>query len=457
MIPTGPIGGEKTNVVVLLTNTGNDQLVKFYVTLDTLTLTDKFGNEVTLYNSEIPNGQAGVAPGEFVHLNGVSEPLVTTAIPQATYTSAAATVDGCSFTNVTQLSGSLNIDEYGAGTGCGPGSSGTVTLSAPLVISGSAMVLSLNLQQSQSYTLTSPYPNPVVSFSPTFTLSPINLSPNPTSDQNGKLAGLDMQITSLGESGNTFTATIPDYVQLAIATDASTVFQGATDFSSLAVGTLVNADLAIQSDGSLKATRIEADDAASPTEWEGPFLAPTSPPQTFLTQIVQQQGCAGPPNLLCSGDFETTGTTAFKVSGRFTNLASLPFTPVLSSATLFAGQNLEAFTSGTFTGGNQPATTVVLIPQTINGTVASMANQNGFAVYTVTLAPYDLIPTLQGQVGVPVVTAPNSVTVYVDTTTQLLNSGDIAVGSLLRFNGVIFYDNGTLRMDCAQVNDGVTE
>jgi len=60
-------------------------------------------------------------------------------------------------------------------------------------------------------------------------------------------------------------------------------------------------------------------------------------------------------------------------------------------------------------------------------------------------------------VGVPAVTAPNSVTVYVDTNTQLLNSGDIAVGSQLRFNGVIFYDNGTLRMDCAQVNDGVTE
>src|SRR4029077_7352343 len=68
MIPTGPIGGEKTNVVVLLTNTANDQLVKFYVTLDTLTLTDKFGNEVTLYDSGIPSGQGGAAPGEFVHL-----------------------------------------------------------------------------------------------------------------------------------------------------------------------------------------------------------------------------------------------------------------------------------------------------------------------------------------------------------------------------------------------------
>jgi len=29
-------------------------------------------------------------------------------------------------------------------------------------------------------------------------------------------------------------------------------------------------------------------------------------------------------------------------------------------------------------------------------------------------------------------------------------------GSVLRFYGLVFNDNGTLRMDCAQVNDGVT-
>jgi hypothetical protein len=45
----------------------------------------------------------------------------------------------------------------------------------------------------------------------------------------------------------------------------------------------------------------------------------------------------------------------------------------------------------------------------------------------------------------------------VDTNTQLLNSDPVAVGSLLRFNGLVFNDNGTLRMDCAQISDGVTE
>jgi hypothetical protein len=31
------------------------------------------------------------------------------------------------------------------------------------------------------------------------------------------------------------------------------------------------------------------------------------------------------------------------------------------------------------------------------------------------------------------------------------------VGSVVRFNGLLFNDNGTLRMDVAQVNDGVPQ
>jgi len=75
------------------------------------------------------------------------------------------------------------------------------------------------------------------------------------------------------------------------------------------------------------------------------------------------------------------------------------------------------------------------------------------------LAPYSLIPTLEGQSAnpYPAVTLPANVVAYADSNTRMLNSAPITVGSVLRFRGVIFYDNGTLRMDCVQVNDGVTE
>jgi len=77
----------------------------------------------------------------------------------------------------------------------------------------------------------------------------------------------------------------------------------------------------------------------------------------------------------------------------------------------------------------------------------------------VALAPYDLIPTLQGQVGpITRLNSPvNVVYVYADTNTRLFNSAPLSAGSLLRFRGLIFDDNGTLRMDCDQVNDGVPE
>jgi len=49
------------------------------------------------------------------------------------------------------------------------------------------------------------------------------------------------------------------------------------------------------------------------------------------------------------------------------------------------------------------------------------------------------------------------VVVYVDSSVQMLNSTWLAVGNTLRFYGLVFNDNGTLKMDCAQIADGVTQ
>jgi len=52
---------------------------------------------------------------------------------------------------------------------------------------------------------------------------------------------------------------------------------------------------------------------------------------------------------------------------------------------------------------------------------------------------------------------PNHVQVYVDNNTQQLNSHPLSSGSTVRFYGLVFNDNGTLKMDCAQISDGVAE
>jgi len=59
----------------------------------------------------------------------------------------------------------------------------------------------------------------------------------------------------------------------------------------------------------------------------------------------------------------------------------------------------------------------------------------------------------QGQT--PLLTHPNEVQVYVDSNTQ--NTQSLAAGSTLRFYGLVFNDNGTLRIDCGQISYGVTQ
>lgn len=151
----------------------------------------------------------------------------------------------------------------------------------------------------------------------------------------------------------------------------------------------------------------------------------------------------------------------FQISGQLTNLQNLPFVPSFDAGNMVAGQNVYISTHALTIGTAPlyvPATTITLIPQTINGTVIAAGNNGGFATYTVALAPYDLIPTLAVQQGqTTLLSNPSNVVIYVDSNILQLNTKPLAVGGVLRFNGLLFNDSSTLRMDCGQVNDGVAE
>jgi hypothetical protein len=159
------------------------------------------------------------------------------------------------------------------------------------------------------------------------------------------------------------------------------------------------------------------------------------------------------------GIYSFSDSTIFQTSGQFNNVASLPFAANFNGSNMVTGQNVSVY-SGVLTaynGGEYDAsTTITLMPQTIDGAVVDSSQEGTFSVYSVSLAPYDLFPTLAIQPGQASVLAnPGEVEVYVDNNTQTLNTQALAPGSTLRFNGLVFNDNGTLRMDCAQVNDGV--
>lgn len=346
-----------------------------------------------------------------------------------------------------------------------------MNLPSPITITGDRMALLLDMQVSSSADFSTCWTNPPFegfSMAPTFNLTPITLSSSPTNSGNGKVSGLEATVASVGTTGSSLSLSIAGGKfgtrALAAESNNATVFQGISGFSALTSGMFLDVDGAIQADGSLLATRIAAVQTSGINESIGPlmFIGEATPLLTLYgrTELGPLQTIGNQTGIYFdTPDFDFSNAV-FGISGQFTNLQSLPFIPSFSASDMVAGQN-AAITSPQFslTGGvYTPANTITLIPQTINGTVEGSSTDGSFTVYTVSLASYDLFPQLAVQAGqTTLLTNPSEVQVYVDSNTQMLNTQVLAAGSTLRFYGLVFNDNGTLRMDCAQVNDGVTD
>ncbi len=448
-----------TVVTVALTGTANDQLSEFDLGIQDLKLTNQSGSTVDLLPS--------VEGTEIIHLNGGIEPLVTVSIPQGVYTAATATMNGAEFSCIT-LTPQGGIDtstfSYAGGQNPVPGDI-TVNLPTPITVTGNTMALSLNLQVAQSAAYSSCYfanGNFTFAITPTFNLTAAAFTSQPTNSANGKAFEINGQVSSINNANNSFVLAYPELESprtVTVSTGAGTAYQGINSFAGLTVGTFVDMDGAVQADGSLAATRIAVEDPNATSFLTGPvlFVADSQPSLDILGR--QQQGVLFTGIHVGGGQYFSFGNAAFQISGQLANLNSLPFTPSFNAANMVAGQNVYLSSSSNKLNGfpYTPVSTVTLIPQTIDGTVSGTSTAGNFTVYTVNLASYDLFPTLAVQAGqTTLLNNPGEVQVYVDSNTQLLNSQQLASGSAFRFYGMVFNDHGTLRMYCAQVNDGVS-
>lgn len=453
--PQPPQFTGNTTVTILLSSAANAQITDFALGLQSLTLTDQSGKSVTLLSS--------LRNSEFIHINGTLDVLETVSVPQGIYPTAGAVINGAQFTCVTftpatsQGGASLDTSEFSGGSLNTPV---TVNLSTPITITGDSMGLVLALQVAQSATYSSCYPEETSSITPSFDLAPLTIASQPTNSGNGKVLGLQGTVASTNSGGSGFTLSISDGPfstgNLSVISSGATVFQGIAGVSALSTGMFVNVDGDLQGNGMLLATRIAVEDTSAENLLSGPVLQVASGVSDViaygrLAQGVEAEYIYGTP-------IYNFNSAEFQISGQLSNLQSLPFTPAFSGSDMVPGQNVD-ITSGALvlTGGvYTPAATITLIPQTINGEVISSSTSGNFTVYSVGFAPYDLFPTLAVQPGQTTVeTSPSQVEVYIDGNTQLLNTQPLASGSTLRFYGLVFNDNGTLRMDCAQVSDGV--
>jgi hypothetical protein len=450
-----PVKAGTTNIMVVMTSTANDKLAEFQLALTTFSLNDSAGNSVSVFSK--PSLQlSSTQLTEFTRLNGAAQPLGTATIPQGTYTSAMVKVAACEFGFASTVSGGsvFTTNEEGL---CGQGTGNTtVNLPSPITISGQNMVLALNLQIPQSYTVT----GNTYTISPVFSLTPIAVSANPTNVNNGKIIGVPVQIDSVNTGTNSFTAQTADGTQLTMNISSNTQFQGVGGLAAITTGMLANLDGAIQADGSLLATRLEVNSPTAVTEDLMVPLSPASPTGTAISQPVE---CfPGPATVpVCNSTFFISNTVSFHVSGQMSNLQNLPFTPLFDSSNLILRQNVSvASNTTTLSRSGMQATDITLEPQTLNGIVTAVSTAGNFTVYTLSIAPYHAIPVTQQEIAVaPFVSVPNptTVTVYADSNTQLLQSGAITPGSLLRFRGLLFNDGGALRLDCEAILDGVAE
>ena len=447
-----------TSVTVLASSTANDQLSEFTLNITGITLTNKEGKTVTLLTTP--------QYIEFMHLNGGIEPITTVSVPQDVYTSATVSANSGIPLCATYVPSNGQGGTYSVVTATA--TDVTTNLSAPITVTGTSMGLELNLQVSQSTNYSTcpgivkgPVP---FSYTPTFDVTPVTLAAQPTNITNGMATGLRGLIGTVADDGASFSVAGDFGASMnapiwQVITNGSAVFQGVTGASQLVAGMPVDMDVAIQADGTLLATRVEVDDP-TPSDLSfssGPLVYVSASTPTMSPLAIEDQG----PDFLGlagGGVPYNFGNATFQISGQMANVSTLPFTASFNAANMVPGQNIYVSTHSAVNSLPYQATTVTLLPQTINGTVSAISSSGSFTTYTVALAAYDLFPNLVGEPGqATLLTNPNIVVVYADSNTQKLNSNSLAVGGAFRFYGLVFNDSGTLSMDCVQINDGVAE
>ncbi|MDR3774585.1 MAG: DUF5666 domain-containing protein [Terracidiphilus sp.] len=458
--PTKLTPSANTNVSIAAASTANDAVSIYDVAIKSLSLVSQTGATVPIIGTPVQ--------AEFTHLNGPVEPIAVSQVPQGVYSSAQITVGDFSILCV-----GLGIE----GGVQGQGSSGngqpanvTITMPKPITVTGSNMTITLNMVLSQfvsnsscsvgSMPTTEQFEIYAGSGAGSGITQPVDVSPQKLKALQGVIASLNADGTMLTvdslEGLPSVVAPVPAWN---VETNANTVFEGIAAASALDTGLPVEFDATIQPDGSLMASRIAVYDtsATNLSLWSGPLLSVPSSAQPILALGRQ---AAGP---IYGQQFAQLDASQakFQVSGQFGNLASLPFATAFNASNMVPGQNVDmTFHQASYLAGkNVPmVSTMTLVSQTINGQITAIGKSGAFTTYTVWLGTNDLFANLAFQPGQNnLLTNPRVVTVYADDNTQMLNSLPLGVNSFMRFNGLVFNDAGSLRMDCGQINDGVAE
>lgn len=409
-----------TNATINTTDGLNDQIVKFELSVSSLTLT---GSGTTTTTGNLLSKTSEV---EFVHQAGSFEPLSLVNIPPGTYSGASLTVGNPEVVVMNNAVPPAPVKITATLTS----PSVTVTFTAPITVtSTSSSVINFDLDLANSVVLSG---TPPTSASVTAKFNVTTATATNSDEDSGEMDDVHGSVTAIAAPNFTVQTATSSIV---FATDASTQFKdGITSLSQLKVGDIVEVDGTTKADGSKLATKVGVEEGQSGEEAEGVISAVTGAPATQITiaHQVDSSGTLAPPVTV---DVAIAAGTAFSVRTDKLNLGGT--TPAFDASHIGKGQRVEADT------GSSTATPIVadklkLREQALVGTV-SAASASGF---TLTLNASSAFATLTGQstVAVSVVSGTNLKVTPANTNT-------------VRVRGLIFFNAGTYSMIAARVDD----
>jgi hypothetical protein len=423
------IASAAVDVPILITDAPSDQLVSFSLTINSVVLTDTAGKTASVLTTPTTI--------EVTHLNGIQAPLVTAKIPADTYVSATISFSNPQITYIDSTTKLPVVASPVLAT-----TSYTATAPSPVTISNSSTSLLIDLLAGQSVAIS----GSTVTVSPVFAIKPVppsSVAPPP--GRNG--TGMEHKGTVVSASGTTLVVQPPSGANITFTTDSSTVYQGVSGLSALTAGQLVEIDFTVRTGGVLLATRVELEPAPPAGQQQNRLEGPVTSVGTGSFKMALMQGLGPVVSPTATGNIYTvnfTTSTVFAAAPQFASLTALPFTPTFTAATLKAGQAVGV-TASSISGTTATATNVYLIPQTLSGTVSAITTSGSWKVYTLTLTSGSAFATLSGA---------TTVTVYTNSATTPMATSTIAVGSTLRFNGLVFNNGGSFAMVAGCSPDG---
>ncbi len=297
------------NTTITTSDAVNDQIVKFELTVSSITLTGVSPTATTA------NLLAKPGEVEFVHQAGTTEPLTLANVPAGTYNGATLSVSDVDVVVVNAAGVPTKIPATLT--------SSTVNVTfANIVVGTSPLFINFDLDLINSVVLNG---TPVTSatVTPKFNVTSATVAPNKNNedDNDGENDEIHGSVKSISAPNFVVTTNTTD---ITFVTDANTKFKdGMNSLADLRVGDIVEVDSVTQTDGTKLATHIGRESDNKGEELEGIISATTGTPVTDIT-VAHQVDSTNSATAPTTVDITLNASTQFSVRADKLNLSSTP-------------------------------------------------------------------------------------------------------------------------------------